>query len=274
MFLFNSPAASGHYLSCSALNSIRSALAFFLQYNLPDLGYDTTITRLFSSFYKARPSFPRYLVTWDVGKVLRFIATWHPADSLSLKHLTLKTVTLIALTSSDRAQTLHALSVEHVHVSASGIEFVVPEILKTSRRGRPARVISCVSWDDERLNVCDYVIAYMNRTFSLRLRSVRKGLGKPSQLFLSHRTGRPVLRNTISRWIREVLALAGIDMESFGPGSTRGASASAARRMGATSEQIMKAGDWTNMGTFERFYNRPVGETPVGRLILEEAFRG
>ena len=100
-----------------------------------------------------------------------------------------------------------------------------------------------------------------------RWRAVQKGFEKPTQFFLSHRTGRPVCRGTISRWIREVLVRAGIDMSLFGPGSTRGASASAASRRGASASQIMKAGNWTNLGTFQR----TVDTTPVGRLILAEA---
>ena len=255
----------------AALNTIRSSLSFFLQYDIPDLGYDITITRLFKYFYLERPSFPRYVVTWDVGKVLRFLASWYPANSLDMKQLTLKTVSLVALTSCDRAQTLHLLSVEHVHISVHGIEFVVPNILKTSKKGKPARVVTCVSWDDDCLNVCKYVHAYIDRTFKFRLRAIKRGLEKPVQLFLSHRTGRPVKRASISRWIREVLTKAGIDTKSFGPGSSRGASASAAARQGASAPQIMAAGSWTNMGTFSKFYNRAVEDTPVGRLILQES---
>ena len=89
-----------------ALNTHRSALSFFLKLEFPNLGYDNTITRLFSFFYISCPSFPRYAVTWDVGKVLRFLASWHPPAVLYLKQLTLKTLGLVALTSSDRAQTL------------------------------------------------------------------------------------------------------------------------------------------------------------------------
>ena len=40
---------------------------------------------------------------------------------------------------------------------------------------------------------------------------------------------------------------------------------------GASLTQILLNGDWTNLGTFQRFYNRTVDDTPVGRLILEEA---
>ena len=178
---------------------------------------------------------------------------------------------LVALTSCDRAQTLHALSVESLDVSANGVVFVVKSLLKTSRRGKPAQVVECVSWDEPSLNVCDYVVSYLNRVFTFRWKAVQSGLPKPTQFFLSHRTGRPVCRGTISRWLREVLHMAGIDMSMFGPGSVRGASASAASRRGASAFQLMKAGNWTNLGTFQRFYRRTVDDTPVGRLILAEA---
>ena len=65
-----------------------------------------------------------------------------------------------------------------------------------------------------------------------------------------------------------MLAMAGIDTTTFSPGSTRGASASAAASQGASAQQIMKAGSWSNLGTFSRFYNRAVDDTPVGQLIL------
>ena len=271
LFLFKNGSHSGKTLTGASLNAIRSSISFFVQYDIPNLGYDITITRLFKYFYNERPSFPRYTTTWDVGKVLNFIASWHPAASLSMKQLTLKTVILVALTSCDRAQTIHSLSVEYVNISAHGLEFVVPQIQKTSKRGKPARVVTCVSHEDDRLNVCNYVLAYINKSLKFRIKSVNKGLGKPSQLFLSHKTGRPVTRATISRWIREVLGLSGIDISTYGPGSTRGASASAAARQGANASQIMAAGSWTNLGTFKKFYNREEENTPVGRLILQEA---
>ena len=261
----------GRLYTSDALNTFRSAISFFLKLDYPNLGYDVAITRLFASFYKMRPSFPRYVVTWDVGVVFRFLATWHPPASLSLKQLTLKTVALVALTSSDRAQTLHALRVDRVAVTPQGLEFVVFDRLKTSRRGRPARVVKCVSWDAAELDVALYVQKYMDRTVVLRLRAYRKGLGKPTQLFLSYKSGLPVAKATISRWLKVVLSMSGIDSSVFAPGSTRGASASAARRRGASVEQILGAGDWTNLGTFQRFYDRVVADTPVGRLILEEA---
>ena len=95
--------------------------------------------RVYFSFYKNRPSFGKYIVTWDVGKVLRFLATWHPPSAISLKQLILKTVTLIALTASDRVQTIYALRVDRVSITNQGLEFVIYDRLKTSRSGHPLK---------------------------------------------------------------------------------------------------------------------------------------
>ena len=269
LFLFGSKTPSGNDYSGGALNKIRSSLSFFLQYDIPRLGYEMPVVRLFNYFYKQRPVFPRYLVTWDVGLVLRFLAQWHPKDSLTLKQLTLKTVALIALTSSDRAQTLHALRVDHAHLSAEGLVFVVSSRMKHSRKGSPVTKVTCVEWDAPELNVADYVLYYMSKTLKYRIKEFKKSGEDVKQLFLSHRTGKPVQRASISRWIREVLHLSGVDVSVFAPHSTRGASVSEAARRGASPAQIVAQGNWTQLGTYQRFYNREIHDTPVGQLILQ-----
>ena len=187
-----------------------------------------------------------------------------------MKQLTLKTVTLIALTSSNRAQTIHALDINHLKIlgNGKGMEFLVPVLLKHSRKGNPAKKVLCVEWDAPELNVCKYVESYLWRTFKYRWKAVRLGKEKPTQFFLSHRNGKPVKRASISRWIREVLSLSGIDVNTFKAGSSRSASSSAEARCGASPQQIVKHGDWSNLGTYQRFYNRELIDTPVGRLIL------
>ena len=271
IFLFNSKNNSGNNYSVDTINTYRSAIAYFVQFDIPNLGFDVAILRLFQSFHQQRPSLPRYLVTWDVGIVLKFFASWHPPSALSLKKLTLKTVVLIALTSSDRAQTIHALRVDKVVSTPQGLEFVIFDRLKTSRRGQPAKIVKCVSWDAQELDVSFYVQKYMERTLTKRNNAYIRGLGKPTQLFLSYKTGLPVCKSTISRWIKEGMRLAGIDVSHFKSHSTRGASVSAARKKGASIPQILKTGDWSNLGTYQRFYERPCEDTPVGQIILEGA---
>ena len=251
------------------MNKIRSSLSFFLQYDIPSLGFSVPVVRIFNYFYKCRPTFTRYKTTWDVGIVLKYLAQFHPKETLSLKQLTLKTVALVALTSSDRAQTLEALRVDKVHISAEGVVFIVDSILKHSRPGSPVTKVVCVEWDAPELNVAEYVLYYIQRTLKYRRKAWNKDHTNIKQLFLSHRSGKPVKRASISRWIREVMFRSGVDTSTYAPHSVRGASISEATRRGASPAKIMAQGNWTNLGTYQRFYNRERDDTPIGQLILQ-----
>ena len=78
-------------------------------------------------------------------------------------------------------------------------------------------------------------------------------MGKPVQIFLSHKTGLLVSKSTISQWLKEVMKMSGIDTDIFLSGSTRRASVSAAARRGASMSKILKAVDGSNLDTFQRF---------------------
>ena len=145
----------------------RSGLSFFLS-SLFSVGDDCRVKRLFRYFWRRRPVFPRYLVTWDARKVLKFVYTWHPINSLSLQQLTLKTLTLVAITSSDRAQTLESIDVEHSEINDEGIYFPIYTLLKHSKHNRPVAVVNCVRFEEPPLDVCDYVVAYMQKSFKFR----------------------------------------------------------------------------------------------------------
>ena len=227
------------------------------------------IQKLFRFFWKQRPAVPRYLVTWNVETLLSYLKTWHPPSVLSLEQLTMKTIALIACTSSDRAQTLESIDIEHSHVTDEAIMFPIYSLLKGSKRNRPVTVVKCVKWDDPTLNVCDYVVAYLNRTRKFRLKAVSKGLPKPRNLFLSAFTGKPLKRNTISKYLLKTMSMAGIDTNCFKAHSARGVGPSILYSKGSTPQKIMEQGNWKNINTFNRFYNRESEDTPEGQLILE-----
>ena len=52
LFLFNSKTSSGKDYTSGALNKIRSGFSFFLQYDIPNLGFVKPISRLFTFFIK------------------------------------------------------------------------------------------------------------------------------------------------------------------------------------------------------------------------------
>ena len=134
---------------------------------------------------------------------------------------------------------------------------------------RRPKVVVCPRTPDPAINVELCVTDYMTRSCVLRWKAARGKRSKPTQLFISHKTGLPVARNTISRWLTDVMSMSGVDTTYFKGHSTRGASISEAKSRGATPNQIVMQGDWTRVTTFERHYDREIMGPALGNLILE-----
>ena len=183
------------------MNTIRSSINFFTLSTL-DLENNIVMKKLFRFFFKSRPLKPRYSTFWSVDKVLDFLKTLHPPHSLSLKDLTLKTIALIALSSSDRGQTLHLASTRNMRISDSKIEFVIVDRIKTTRKVLKPTVITCVSSEINELNVAEYVKQYIERTADYR--------NENYPLFISWVNKKPVSRQTLARWLKLVLSRSGI----------------------------------------------------------------
>ena len=111
---------------------------------------------------------------------------------------------------------------------------------------------------------------YLKRTSELRDNIEATGQPRPTQLFLSWATKKPVTKQTISRWLKTTLDMAGIDTKQFSAHSFRGAGLSAAQAKGATLEQIVCHGDWKNVSTFKTHYAAPSQTTEIGKIILNE----
>ena len=90
---------------------------------------------------------------------------------------------------------------------------------------------------------------YISRTSSIR---------SDSQLFII--TQKPysgASKDTIAKWIKLGLNLAGIDLSLFTPHSTRSASTSALVTK-VPIETIIKTAGWARECTFRKFYNKPI----------------
>lgn len=235
---------------------------------------DPTVLRLFKFFYKERPLKVKYFTYWPVKQLLNYLSELHPPSSLSLKYLTLKTLSLVALTSSDRGQTIHLMNIENTTVTEDGISFIIFDKLKHTKKVLKPKVIQCFTSDIPSLNVCDYITAYLNRTFTIRAKHVAEGKEKPKQLFLSWATKREISKQTLSRWLKMSLEMAGIDVTQFSGHSYRGAGLSCAMNRGASLDQIVKAGCWKNAETFKRHYYGPENDSEIGKIILKQFDEG
>lgn len=78
--------------------------------------------------------------------------------------------------------------------------------------------------------------------------------------------------DTVGRWIKSVMAAAGIDTTVFGAHSVRGASASAARSVNVPLDAVLQAGDWSGLRSFSRHYQRDSPNLPscqVANALLQ-----
>ena len=117
--------------------------------------------------------------------------------------------------------------------------------------------------EDKRLCIVEHLKEYLKRTAALR-----EG---HSQLLLSYvKPHKPGPKETISRGVKTVLTLAGIDTQLYGAHSSRAASTSSCKDKGLSLTEIMKVAGWTNSGTFARFYSKPLNITNFGQTLLEQ----
>ena len=82
-----------------------------------------------------RPTLPRYKNIWDVNLVLNVFRQQPLVEYLSLYDLTLRTVTLLALVSAQRCQSLHLLDLDCMTVLEDRYDFLLSGNFKQSRAG-------------------------------------------------------------------------------------------------------------------------------------------
>ncbi|ODM94400.1 putative enzymatic polyprotein, partial [Orchesella cincta] len=90
--------------------------------------------------------------TWDVDIVLSYIEKLPDNSDLDLRTLSIKLVTLLALASGQRVQTLSLIRVTNIRFSSRGVEIPITDRIKTSRPGKQL-VLSLPAFSKDRLCV-------------------------------------------------------------------------------------------------------------------------
>ena len=108
---------------------------YFFTLNSLDLQINVFVKRIFKYFYKERPLKPKYFTFWQVLKLLDLLKSEQLCHDLTLKQLTLKTLALIALISSDRGQTINLAKIENLLLAENyGVHFFIKDRIKTTRK--------------------------------------------------------------------------------------------------------------------------------------------
>lgn len=235
--------------SYSALNTLRSAVSLI---STNKIGDHPLITRYFKGAYKLNPPTPRYSEIWDVSTVLRFLKT-QILENLSLQELSGKLATLLALITAHRCQTIHAISIDNLARSEGGIWITIEKPIKTSRAGTSAPRLFLPKFEEQpELCAVRTLEAYLEKTNILR--------GNTKALFITTvKPHGPASKDTVSRWITNVLSKSGVDTQKFTTHSTRHASTSAAKAAGVNIASIKATAGWSKESSvFARFYDVPI----------------
>jgi len=240
-------------LSYNSINLARSALSLFLpKVDQFSVGCHPLVVKLMKAIFRANPPSAKYSNTWSVDKVLNMLECWPDNEHLSIEQLSMKLVGLLALTTAQRVQTLAAICVNEINLGdVTTID--VHSMLKTTRPNALNNRIALRSFK-EKPKLC--VVSCL-KTYLFRTLACRKGY---SLLIANKAPYENVTTQTISRWLRKLLDLAGVD-SCFGSHSFRHASVSKAFKKDVPIDTIFKAAGWSSSSKmFARHYNRIILE--------------
>lgn len=262
VLLFLQNLAKTNNYKYGTFNSHTSAISLICSRNL---GIDPILKRFKKGLSRLRPSRPKYDATWDPLPLLQYI---EKLDSpLGIQILSQKLVTLLALITGARLQTISLIRLSNIIDNSSDILISISDPIKTSREGKTQPTLHIPEFrENPSLCVANTLREYINRTQHHR---------GPESDFLFLTVKKPystASKDTLGRWVKQLLTSAGINTAYFKPHSTRHASTSAALRQGVPIDIICKTAGWSQSSTFAKFYNRPlVSENSFAKNILDIA---
>ena len=264
-------------LQPSTIDGYRSAIADKLGNSSSNISKDENLTRLLDSFHRDRPKGRRGIPSWNLSLVLHQLAKapFEPLKEASLKHLTFKTVFLLALGSGKRRSEIHAWQNKNIRHQADWSKvslYPSPSFLSKNQLAKEGPesvapvVISALAPTLDRSLKSDRSLCpvralryYLDRTSDLRQNK--------ELVFISFKKGfdKDISPATISSWIKQTVILCYelSDQESHTlhqvkAHDVRAFAASKAFQSGVSLEQILSACHWKSHNTFTQFYLKDV----------------
>ena len=264
-------------LQPSTIDGYRSAIADKLGNTSVNVGKDDNLTRLLDSFHRDRPKGRRGVPAWNLSLVLHQLtkAPFEPLRKASLKHLTFKTVFLLALASGKRRSEIHAWLNKNIrhqadwskvslypspsflaknHLAKEGPECVAPVVIPAL-----APTLDKSLKEDRSLCPVRALRYYLDKTQDLRA-------GK-ELVFVSFKQGfnKDISPATISSWIKQTVVLCydlsdqdSLTLHQVKAHDVRAFAASKAFQGGISLDQILAACHWKSHNTFTQFYLKDV----------------
>jgi hypothetical protein len=170
---------------------------------------------------------------------------------------------LMAIISTQRAQSLHLLKVDMMRKTKTAFVFTIVEPIKQSRPGYRAPVFELKAFPSDR-RLC---VFFVLKEYLFRRKTKVTNVNK---LLVSYqRPHQAVSVATISRWIRTVMKMAGIDTDIFKAHSVRAAVTSKAKACHVPVQEIMAKAGWSRPSTFSTFYDKKIVRDRFAETVLK-----
>ncbi|KAK3083512.1 hypothetical protein FSP39_024471 [Pinctada imbricata] len=226
------------------------------------VGQHPYVVRLLKGIFNSRPPVSKLLPEWDLPRVLKMLEKlpFEPIKKAKLKHVTMKTVFLIAITTFRRCSDLQSLRIGDgsVSVQKKGVTFIRHGLAKQDRPSHFGTKVFVPSFAENKLlDPKRALFYYLKCTESFRHDTEGKD---ETKLFLSiNEPHKPVSSQTISSWLVKTIKMAhDKDCSGVKGHSTRSVGTSWALFNGASMKNILEAADWSKESTFIRFYLKDV----------------
>ena len=264
-------------LQSGTIDGYRSAIAGKLGNATINVSKDDNLTRLLDSFHRDRPKGRRGIPSWNLSLVLHQLtkAPFEPLKEASLKHLTFKTVFLMALGSGKRRSEIHAWLYRNIRHQSDWSKvslYPSPSFLSKNQLAKegpdsvaPVVIPALAPSRDKSLkgdrSLCPVraLRHYLDRTSDLRQNK--------ELVFVSFKKGfdKDISPATISSWIKQTVILCyelsdqeSLTLHQVKAHDVRSFAASKALQSGVSLEQILSACHWKSHNTFTQFYLKDV----------------
>ena len=264
-------------LQPGTIDGYRSAIADKLGNSTINVSKDENLTRLLDSFNRDRPMGRRGIPSWNLSLVLHQLtkAPFEPLKEASLKHLTFKTVFLLALGSGKRRSEIHAWlhkNIRHQSDWSKVSLYPSPSFLSKNQLAKEGPdsvapvVIPALAPSLDRSLKSDRSLCpvralryYLDRTTALRQNK--------ELVFVSFKKGfeKDISPATISSWIKQTVILCyelsdqeALSLHQVKAHDVRAFAASKAFQSGISLDQILSACHWKSRNTFTQFYLKDV----------------
>nr|CAH7760331.1 unnamed protein product [Callosobruchus chinensis] len=172
--------------------------------------------RSLKGIYNQKPSMPKYQATWDPHPVLLHLARLYPLEEISRLQLTMKLVTLLALITGHRLQTLTSIRLQNIVRFPDRLEIRISDRIKTSSSKSLQPFLVIPYFKDNPALCLASVVDYYELVINYEL--ITKDL-RPSDIdYLILTVKRPIRQvssQRLSNWIEQTLAASGIDTTDF-----------------------------------------------------------